>query len=145
MRLFKRFILCFAALAVASLCGCQTIRESTVQREWHQSEAYTRNLIYAQRPTLRMENLKLEKTHIHYGGGDHFRNASYIYSLFRFASDPDSRYRIIIVERRIPFAGSKPVVVLRDGFARDYWHRINQHHRERRRIIISPKRSEPNP
>ena len=144
-RRFKCFMLCLAALALVSFCGCETIRESTAQREWHQNEAYALKLIYAQRPELRRNSLALQKAYIRWGGADYLQRASYFYALVRFATDPDSRCRIIIVERRIPLTGSEPVVILRDGFARTYWHSFSQNGRERRHIILSPKHWEPNP
>ena len=71
--------------------------------------------------------------------------ASYFYAIVRFVSDPDSHYRIIIIERRIPHLGSQPVVTFRDGFARDYWHRRDEYVRERRHVILSPRSFKPNP
>jgi hypothetical protein len=68
---------------------------------------------------------------------------SYFYAIVRYTDDPDSRYRIFIVEQRIASPGATPIVTLRRGYARNYWHQLEPYFRERRRVVLSPKSYKP--
>ncbi|MEK0451668.1 MAG: hypothetical protein RL088_3936 [Verrucomicrobiota bacterium] len=140
-QVLKYFFLCIAILSLLSFSGCEAIREHSEWREHRRSDSYALGLIYARRPALRGETLSVQKAH--WRAESSLEQASYFYALVRFDSDPDSHYRIIIVEQRIPHPGSQPIVTLRDGFARDYWHHRNEYVRERRHVILSPRNNEP--
>lgn len=127
-----------------SLLGCTAIRK-------HSDDDYVLRQIYAQRPSLRGESLRIQEQQAQWPAGEErtgqppMRQASYLYAIVRSASDPESHYGIIIVEQRIPQPGARTIVTLRDGFARDFWTRSGKHTRSLQRVILSPKYHKPNP
>ena len=131
-------------LGLLGLTGCAVNRE-------HSDGNYPLHLIYAQRPALRTANLKVQERQAEWSVENErspqppISQASYLYSVVRFASDPDSRYRIIIVEQRIPHPGAQPIVTLKDGYARDMWVPDGEGTSTLQSVILSPKLHKPTP